>query len=255
VRFETVGSGPDLVLIHGWAMHSGIFAALTTLLTEKFRVHLVDLPGHGYAKDDDGSLDPLICATRIAEKVPRAIWVGWSLGGLISLAAGLGRPEMVCGIVEIASSPRFVSSSDWNDGVDASVFQQFGAGLSADYRGTINGFLALEAHGSDRAQAQLREFKTRVFERGEPSVRALNEGLQVLDRSDFRERLPQLSVPSLWIAGRRDRLISPAAMRWASERCPDGHFLEIQSGHAPFISHPTEVAEAISSFADEIATR
>ena len=52
MHIETCGSGPDLVLIHGWAMHGGIFAPLTPLLREHFRVHLVDLPGHGYSVDD-----------------------------------------------------------------------------------------------------------------------------------------------------------------------------------------------------------
>lgn len=251
MHIETIGAGPDLVLIHGWAMHSGIFAPLTKLLRERFRVHLIDLPGHGHARDDSGSLDPSICAAQIAEQVPRAIWIGWSLGGLISLAAALNRPDAACGIVEIAASPRFVSGAGWDYGVDANVFGQFGAGLSSDYRGTINGFLALEAHGSDRAQAELREFKAQVFARGEPTLRTLEEGLRLLDSSDFRARLPQLQVPSLWIAGRRDRLIPPAAMRWAAEQSPGGRYLEISSGHAPFISHADEVAAAISAFAAE----
>src|SRR5438552_12437112 len=89
MHIDTVGSGPDLVLIHGWAMHAGIFAPLTKALATRFRVHRVDLPGHGYSRVDAASLDPAPCAAALAARVPRALWVGWSLGGLIALQAAV----------------------------------------------------------------------------------------------------------------------------------------------------------------------
>jgi pimeloyl-[acyl-carrier protein] methyl ester esterase len=70
-------------------MHGGIFAPLTTLLAKRFRVHVVDLPGHGYASASNESIDPARCAASIAARVPRAIWAGWSFGGLVSLQAAL----------------------------------------------------------------------------------------------------------------------------------------------------------------------
>jgi len=129
------------------------------------------------------------------------------------------------------------------------VFAQFGAGLQRDYRGTIERFLALEALGSDHAQAELRELRAHVFERGEPSMAALQDGLRVLDTTDLRARLPQLGMPSLWLAGRRDRLVPAAAMRWAAAQSPQGRFVEYSSGHAPFIGHAVEIAAAIDEFA------
>src|SRR5690606_2848134 len=44
---ETHGAGPDLVLVHGWGLHGGLFGPLVPLLAERRRVHVVDLPGHG----------------------------------------------------------------------------------------------------------------------------------------------------------------------------------------------------------------
>ena len=52
MHIEAHGSGPDLVLIHGWAMHGGVFAGLLERLGARFRVHVVDLPGHGLARGD-----------------------------------------------------------------------------------------------------------------------------------------------------------------------------------------------------------
>ena len=45
----TLGDGPDLVLLHGWAMHGGIFGPLIDALAGHFRLHVVDLPGHGHS--------------------------------------------------------------------------------------------------------------------------------------------------------------------------------------------------------------
>jgi pimeloyl-[acyl-carrier protein] methyl ester esterase len=252
MHIDVQGHGPDLVLIHGWAMHSGIFAPLTPLLAANFRVHLVDLPGHGRSIADDDAVDPAAWAQRIAEAVPAAIWVGWSMGGLVALEAALSLPERVRGLVEIAESPRLLSAADWPYGVAPQALIEFGEGLRLNYRRAIERFLALELVGSTNATAGLRELRARVFEYGEPSLRVLVDGLELLETADLRARLPQLTMPSLWIAGRRDRLIRAEAMQWSAAQAPLGRYVEINSGHAPFISHAGEVAAAITAFAAEL---
>jgi pimeloyl-[acyl-carrier protein] methyl ester esterase len=246
MHVEVHGQGPALVLIHGWAMHGGIFAPLLRELAPHYTVHLVDLPGHGLSTERDIAFDPLACAHRIAERVPGATWVGWSLGGLVALHAALELPQQVTSLALIASNPRFVLGEDWELGVAPEVFTQFAAGLRSDWRRTLERFLALEAHGSERAQAELRELKSQLFERGEPSLPVLEQGLRVLDRTDLRIRLPELTMPSLWIAGRRDRLVPPGAMRWAAGQAR-GDYLELPTGHAPFLSHAREIASALES--------
>lgn len=252
MHIDTLGTGPDLVLIHGWAMHAGIFAPLTRALAARFRLHLVDLPGHGLSPDRDAALDLRDCADRVAAQVPRALWIGWSLGGQVCLEAARDPANHVRGLVLIASSPRFVVGDDWPHGVEPDVFRQFGDGLRHDYHRTIERFLALEAHGSERAQSELRELRAHVFDRGEPALRALCDGLDILDRADLRGVLPLLTAPSLWIAGRRDKLIPPGAMQWASQHSPGGRYLELSAGHAPFIGHAASVADAITAFAAEL---
>jgi len=252
VHIETSGSGPDLVLIHGWAMHGGIFAPLTPLLAPHFRLHVVDLPGHGHSAASAESIDPAACAAQIARRVPRALWVGWSFGGLVSLRAALTAPERVCGVVEIAASPCFVSTLDWPHGVPADIFIQFGTGLTENYRAAIERFLALETLGSAQSHDELRELKAHVFERGDPSLQVLEQGLGVLRATDLRGDLAHLPVPSLWIGGRRDRLVPVGAMRWAAHHSPAGEFVEIASGHAPFLRHAAQVATAINDFAGRI---
>ncbi|HEV7490068.1 MAG TPA: pimeloyl-ACP methyl ester esterase BioH [Rhodanobacteraceae bacterium] len=250
MHIDREGSGPDLVLLHGWAMHSGIFAPLTRALAPHFHLHLVDLPGHG-ASRDDAEFELGDAARRIARATPRAIWLGWSLGGIVALRAALDEPANVRGLVLIASSPRFVAGDDWPLGVAAHVLAEFSPGLARDYRGTIERFLALEAMGSSQARSELRELKARVFERGEPASVALERGLDILETADLRAELARIAVPSFWIAGRRDRLINPAAMQWAATQAR-GRYVECDSGHAPFLAHADALARTIVEFAAEL---
>lgn len=152
-------------------------------------------------------------------------------------------------LVLVASSPRFVQSDDWPHGVGPKLFGDFGSALERDFRGTLDGFLALETLGSSSAQDELRKLRTEAFERGEPAPSALQQGLQLLDSQDLRAELPGLQVPSLWIAGRRDRLVPPAAMGAAAALAPGGRCIQIASaGHAPFLGAADEVADAIDDF-------
>jgi pimeloyl-[acyl-carrier protein] methyl ester esterase len=247
MHIEISGQGPALVLVHGWAMHGGIFAPLVARLRDHCTLHVVDLPGHGAS----GTLDWLAlddCARAIAARVPDdAAWLGWSLGGMVALRSA--RLGLTSGLVMLCATPRFPSAPDWPHGVAPEVLTRFGSELAADVRATIERFLALEAMGSDHMREDLRALRAHVFERGEPSREALRHGLDLLLTGDLREDLEPLDTPSLWIAGRRDRLVLAAAMREAAARCTDALFVQIEGGgHAPFLSHGDEVAGAILEF-------
>ena len=208
---RTQGQGPPLVLLHGWAMHSGVFGPLVEALAGDFELHLVDLPGHGRSGDS-----PVPLALREAA----------------------------------AASPRFVRGEDWPAGMDPAVFRGFGSELGRDYRGTLDRFLMLEAQGSDHVREELRLLRAEVFAHGEPGEAVLRDGLALLENTDLRDALTELSMPSLWLAGRRDRLVSPAAMQAAAALAPEARFHEVaRGGHAPFLTHASEVAQALRAFA------
>ncbi len=75
---HTLGSGPDVVLLHGWGMHSGVWEDVVEGLLDHHRVTLLDLPGHGYSRASGSghTLDDLAAAV-LAIAPPRAAWVGW----------------------------------------------------------------------------------------------------------------------------------------------------------------------------------
>jgi len=254
MHIETIGDGPDLVMIHGWAMHSGIFAPLTRELRKGYRLHLVDLPGHGASRGCNLPCDPQVCAQALIARLPPALWLGWSLGGLVSLHAALAEPQRVRALVQIAATPCFVARDDWPYGLARAALTEFAAGLEQNFRAVVMRFLALEAMGSEHADSELRELKTHVFERGEPEMAALRQGLKALEQTDMRKRLVELRMPSLWIAGRRDRLVPAAAMQWAAGQNPRARFEQLPSGHAPFIGLATQISDAIMAMKPEMVS-
>jgi pimeloyl-[acyl-carrier protein] methyl ester esterase len=249
LHVEVTGQGPPLVLLHGWAMHGGVFAPLVARLRDRHTLHVVDLPGHGLSRDSGVPLRLDACIAAITDAVPVAPWCGWSLGGLVALHAAARDPARVRGLAMLCASPRFVRGADWKYGVSAEIFRDFASGLREDYRGTLDRFVALEAFGSDHAKDEIRSLRDELFARGEPAPAVLADGLELLETADLRAALPTLSVPSLWLAGRRDRLVDPRAMRDAAALAPQArvHVVE-HAGHAPFLTHADEVAAQLRDF-------
>ncbi|KLI99881.1 pimeloyl-ACP methyl ester esterase BioH [Luteimonas sp. FCS-9] len=246
LHIEICGAGPPLVLLHGWAMHGGVFAPLVARLRAHRTVYCVDLPGHGLSRDSAVPLALAPVVDALAARLPPAPWLGWSLGGLFALQAAATRPETATALAMLCANPRFVRGGDWVHGMAPEIFRDFARGLRDDYRGTLDRFIALEAFGSDDARGELRALRAEVFARGEPAAHALADGLQLLQTVDLRAVLPALGVPSLWLAGRRDRLVDPRAMHAAAALAPDAQAATIDhAGHAPFLTHADAVAERL----------
>ena len=83
IYFEQEGTRADMVLVHGWGLHGGIFRSLAEQLAREFRVTMVDLPGHGRSSATDHNFDLNKTADMLAKLIGKpAVWLGWSLGGV-----------------------------------------------------------------------------------------------------------------------------------------------------------------------------
>lgn len=72
--FESVGRGPDVVLVHGWGLHGGVWSRVAQALADEFTVHCVDLPGHGHSASlQDYTLDNLARALACLSRDTRSI--------------------------------------------------------------------------------------------------------------------------------------------------------------------------------------
>jgi pimeloyl-[acyl-carrier protein] methyl ester esterase len=249
IHVESIGAGPDLVLFHGWAMHGGVWDGVRGDLARDFRLHIVDLPGHGLS-DSAGALTLDGMVRAVAGHVPEdAVICGWSLGGQIALRLARTAPQRVSKLMLVATTPCFVQRGDWAFGVERSVLEAFAADLERDYEGTLRRFLSLQARGSDAARALIVRLRAGLFDRGRPAIDTLRSGLRVLLESDIRARVGEVEQAALVIHGERDMLAPAGAGRWLAANLPRSRFALIpHSGHAPFLSHPALFVEIVREF-------
>ncbi len=238
------GQGPVLNVAHGWGMNAHLFDDWSEDLARYFQVNLIDLPGHGLNHDEPLSLDLDELANE-ASHIPKGTWLGWSMGGMLALNLALKNPQQIDALIMLCATPCFVQKGHWPHGTSEQVLQQFAENLQQDVKQTIQTFLALEVMGVDDERSQLKVLKQKVFERPLPNPQALTAGLTLLRQVDLSQQLKNLQIPSLWISGRRDRLVLPQAMQQAAESCQGQYHMLRGSGHAPFIRQAGALTDII----------
>lgn len=251
LHVATTGEGSPVVLLHGWAMHAGIFTGLADTLATSHRVHAVDLPGHGASAPlrpwtIDACVDTL--ADAFAHDAALDV-VGWSLGAIVALAWAHREPGRVRRLVLLAATPKFVAGAGWPHAMDATTLRRFADELAVAYRPTLQRFLALQVMGSDAGRQTLAKLRSQLSARGDPDASVLHAGLDALARSDVRALVPHVRAPALVIAGDRDTLAPLAASRWLAAALPDARLTVVEgAAHAPFLSHAAQCERAILAF-------
>ncbi len=254
---EVCGSGTegDVVLLHGWSLNLRVWDGLVRLLAPRFRVIAIDLPGHGRSDWDPRASTPAAQAWRVHETlVPiteRYALVGWSLGGQLAIDLAAALPAGVERLALIATTPRFLKSATWRCGTRRALLARLVNRLHSERERAVSDFLALLASGSaPRTVARvLARLRGALRSQGTACPEALTAGLARLRDGDLRAALPMVRVPALVVAGQRDRIIRPAAVRALAHALPDARYLEVAgAAHAPFLSHPVQFARELSGF-------
>ena len=249
LHVETAGVGPDLVLLHGWGMHGGIWDGMRAALTDKFRLHVVDLPGYGAS----AHVEPYTLAELarvVAAALPQQAQVcGWSLGGQVAMRWALDFPAQVERLILLGTTPCFRQRADWPHGMEEATLDEFARSLETDYAGTLKRFLSLQARCGDEARAVIAALREKLFARGEPSLATLRGGLAILHALDLRDAVAGIRQPTLLIHGARDTLTPLAAGQWLARQLPHSTLSIVDgSAHAPFLSHRAETLHAMEHF-------
>ncbi|HEY4466984.1 MAG TPA: pimeloyl-ACP methyl ester esterase BioH [Klebsiella sp.] len=239
IWWQTTGEGNrHLVLLHGWGLNAQVWDYIVPQLASHFALHLVDLPGYGRSSGF-GAMSLEEMAQQVLVKAPeRAIWLGWSLGGLVASQVALTHPERVQALVTVASSPYFSAHDSW-PGIKPDVLSGFQQQLSEDFQRTVERFLALQTMGTESARQDARALKSTVLSLPMPSSEVLNGGLEILKTADLRQPLTALAMPFLRMYGRLDGLVPRKIVPVLDALWPDSESIVFdKAAHAPFISHP-----------------
>jgi pimeloyl-[acyl-carrier protein] methyl ester esterase len=261
LHVDTVGSGAPLLLIHGWGMHGGVWTEVAQKLAADFRVHSIDLPGYGFSvgRDssrlaDDVGMNPDLQIDAIVDQLtmqfgePLTV-CGWSLGGQIAMHWAAREPDKVSRLILLASTPCFAEREDWSFGMESKVLEKFAAELEQNHAATLRRFITLQLRGSENERELLTMLRERLFSRGEPDMRALRAGLNILRDVDLRSELQGITQPTLVIAGERDKLTPQQASHYLAQAIPSAHLVEIKgAAHAPFLSHPDDFVRHVKNF-------
>ena len=140
---EVYGLGEPVVMLHGWAMHTGVWRDFAQQIAEQHQVICMDLPGHGLSTSvSPYTLESVVDA--IVKELPEqaSVIVGWSLGGNIALRLAEKYPQRVKSLVLIASNPHYIKTESW-PGMDAQVFKQCASNFKNNSAQTLLLFMSL----------------------------------------------------------------------------------------------------------------
>jgi len=250
LQITSQGQGLTLVFIHGWGLNSAVWQPTITQLKSQFEVITIDLPGFGLNVDQSiSTYDLPTVAKEIQQAINKpAIYIGWSLGGLIATEISLSYPDKVLGLVTIASSPCFTQQTSWL-GIAPEILALFHRQLAEDTKKTIDGFLKIQAMGSPHIRQDIKVIRNLVMQYPMASRQTLDDSLKLLETVDKREQLSLVTQPFLRMYGKLDGLVPNKVISMINDLSNQSEvYIFDKASHAPFISHLDEFVNALSSW-------
>jgi pimeloyl-ACP methyl ester carboxylesterase len=241
IHYEISGEGPALLLSHGFGASSHMFGPNRGALGRAHTVITWDQRGHGAsdAPDDPAAYSAELAVEDMAALLDaaaadRAVVGGHSLGGYLSLAFHLARPERVEALVLIDTGPGFRNPdarAEWN---------RMAEGYASDL--DQRGLTALGPSG---------ELAADVHQGAAGLVHAARHVLPQRDAAVL-ESLPTIAVPVLVVVGGNDTRFLGGA-RYMAAKIPDATLVVIDgAGHAPNITHAAEFDGHVLTFLDRL---
>jgi len=249
------GSGPPLLFGHSLTFDSSMFERLASQLSDRFRILLVDLPGHG-GSGTPGELFTLedaadgIARLLDALGIERAGWVGHSMGGMIGMRLALQHPGRLGALALLntsaeAEAPQMRDlfhhvneTSRGKPSEPATVEFVLNLMFSAGFR---------EAHPE-----RLAPYRHILFEPSD-SEGVYRGARAVIWRGSVLDRLEELDLPSLVITAEGDTAVPPKFGEAIAERIPGCRSLELSDcGHLSPEEKPEEIGPALAAFFEEV---
>lgn len=258
----TMGSGPDVLLLHGLGGTRASLFETAAALSRRYRVHAPDLLGfgssskparggynaHWYAESILGLMDEL--------SIERAHIVGNSMGGRIAIEVGLQAPERVAALGLLCPVVAWLRRGFHP--VVRLLRPEFGMLPHALHRNMVASQFWGMFRDRDAVDPAVGDLMVDEFRRiyGSAGARyaflscARNIYLEApLGKHGFYPRLAELEVPALFVWGTHDPLIPAAFGRHVAKWLPSAEQVTIDScGHVPQVERPQETNQLLLAF-------
>jgi pimeloyl-ACP methyl ester carboxylesterase len=208
---DSGGDGPVLLFVHGLASSLSFWDLQLPVFAEGYRVIAVDLPGYGASDRPDAPCTPPWYADQVialldALEIERVTWVGHSMGGQIGMHAALRHPERIDRLVLAAPAgfERFtLGEGAWMKGyfTEGRTLLADEPAIRANFRAVFN---VRDALVERWIEERVRLAKTEAF--AGTSVAVSRSVAGMLDHP-VRDRLAEITVPTLIVYGTHDALI------------------------------------------------
>jgi pimeloyl-ACP methyl ester carboxylesterase len=271
LHVESFGSedgAPTVVFAHGWTERLTIWGPVIQILVQEgFRCVAYDLRGHGHsaeASEDDYALerfgDDVEAVLRaITAEDERAIVVGHSLGAM-SIAAWAAGHEVSrharavalvnTGLGDLVTGHLLLgeAAARFNNRATARLVLGSRAPVPRFSSPVSHALIRHVAFGPQATAGQIA-FYEQMLMACPPGVRAAC-GVAITDL-DLHDAVERLTVPTLVVAGDRDRLTPPAHAERIAEALPHSAGLTIleETGHMSPLERPRELTDGLRALA------
>jgi pimeloyl-ACP methyl ester carboxylesterase len=258
----TMGSGPDVLLLHGLGGTRASFFETAGELSKDHTVHVPDLPGFGSSeKPTTGAYNAEWFANKMlgfmdALEIPRAHLVGNSMGGRISIEMGLRAPQRVRSLALLCPAVAFVRRGFHP--IVRVLRPEFGILPHRFSRSTVEKQFWSLFSDRDLVDPAVADVVVDEFQRiyGSAGARyaflssARNIYLEKpFGRGGFYPRLSELAPPAMFVWTTGDRLIPSGFRRHVSEWLPTAEQITLEScGHVPQVERPEQTNGLVRRF-------
>ena len=234
------------VLAHGFTQTARSWSTFASCLQELLpgaETIAIDLPGHGTAPPPHDS-DLWESAHRLVDAGGAATYVGYSMGGRVSLHAAIAHPERVRSLVLIGATAGI-------DDLDERLARRAADELLADHIEVvgidtfIDEWLGTALFAGLTEQTALRDDRLRNTADGlAASLRATGTGTQ----EPLWERLGEITVPVLVLAGEHDTKFRAIGERMAGLLSASTYEVIAGAGHSVHLEQPEATAAAVADW-------
>lgn len=259
LHYEDYGTGKPVVLIHGWALSGRSWENQVPALVEAgHRVITYDRRGFGASSQPWGGydydtfaadLDTLLTHLDLRE----VTLVGFSMGGgeVVRYLSTYGDDRVAKAVLAAAIPPFLHKSDDHPEGaLDDVTINSLLDAVTKDRLAFLDGFSTncFSAAGELKVSQAQREFARDIAAFASP--KATYDCILAFGRTDFREDVAKIKVPTLIIHGDSDAIVPFEASGKLSAKAIAGSELVVIKGgpHGINTSHAKEFNEALLGF-------